>query len=170
MSKSYMGIDPGAKGFIAIQADGEFEHYPLAGLDLYEMADLFTGIKARHPNIVCVIEDVRAIHGSASTATFSFGMNKGALLAFLCAYRIPYEQVLPQVWQRAMWTNSDTVTKKAGAAEGKRKAIDTKATSTNAAKRIFPWLDYRKSDKSRVIDDNKVDATLLSEYARRRNL
>ncbi len=90
MSKRYMGIDPGAKGFIAIQTDGEFEHYPMAGLDLYEMADLFTGIKASHPNVVCVIEDVRAIHGSAATATFNYGRNKGALLAFLCAYRIPY--------------------------------------------------------------------------------
>ena len=51
-----------------------------------------------------------------------------------------------------------------------KKVVSTKNTSINAAKRLFPSLDLRKSTKCKNIDDNKVDALLMSEYARRKNL
>jgi len=50
------------------------------------------------------------------------------------------------------------------------KRIDTKATSINAARRLFPEVDLRKSERSKKPDDNKVDSMLMAEYARRRNL
>jgi hypothetical protein len=40
----------------------------------------------------------------------------------------------------------------------------------NAAKRLFPNIDFRRTTKCKNLDDNKVDATLMCEYARRKNL
>jgi hypothetical protein len=51
-----------------------------------------------------------------------------------------------------------------------RKEVDTKNTSYNAARRLFPNIDFRKSERCKSFDDNKVDATLIAEYARRKNL
>ena len=51
-----------------------------------------------------------------------------------------------------------------------KKEVNTKATSINAAKRLFPELDFRRTNRCNNIDDNKVDATLICEYLRRKNL
>ena len=51
-----------------------------------------------------------------------------------------------------------------------RKEVDTKNTSYNAARRIFPEIDFRRSIRCTNFDDNKVDATLIAEYGRRNNL
>ena len=51
-----------------------------------------------------------------------------------------------------------------------KKVVNTKQTSINAAKRLFPTIDLRKTTKCKNIDDNKCDSLLLSEYGRRKNL
>ena len=61
------------------------------------------------------------------------------------------------------------VTRKDGK-EINRKETDTKATSINAAQRLFPSVDFRRNEQCRKIDDNKVDALLMAEYGRRKNL
>ena len=53
---------------------------------------------------------------------------------------------------------------------GTIKQVNTKETSMNAAKRLFPNIDFRRTTKCKNLDDNKVDATLMCEYARRKNL
>ena len=167
MSKLYMGIDVGGKGFITTQHDGQFVHYSIEDLDFYELSERFAYIRGEYKDIVCVIEDVHAIFGSSAKATFQFGLCKGYLLGLLAANRIPYHLVQPKEWQKEMWTNADKVIRYK--VDG-GKMTDTKNTSINACKRIFPHLDLRKSSKSKKIDDNKVDSILMSEYARRKNL
>lgn len=172
--KCYMGIDPGSEGFIAVQKNGEFSHYSIADNDLYQLADIMAEIRQKHPNIVCVIEDVHALGNSAAKSTFSFGFNKGYLVGLLAASKIPYVLVQPKVWQKEMWINSDmVVTYKPVTIKGKatvKKEVNTKATSINAAKRLFPTMDFRRTERCKSVDNNKVDATLMSEYARRKNL
>ena len=51
-----------------------------------------------------------------------------------------------------------------------KKDVNTKQTSINCAKRLFPTLDFRKNEKCKKIDDNKVDSVLMAEFARRKNL
>jgi hypothetical protein len=51
-----------------------------------------------------------------------------------------------------------------------KKEVNTKQTSFNAAKRIFPAVDLRKTERCKNLDDNKCDSLLISEYARRKNL
>ena len=73
------------------------------------------------------------------------------------AIGIPYELVAPTKWQKEIITAAD-------------KSESTKKTSLNAAVRLHPNMDFRKSSLARNFDDNKVDATLICDYARRKNL
>ena len=166
MSKLYMGIDVGGKGFITTQKDGVFCHYSIADNDYYQLSEIMAQIREENTEIVCVIEDVHSIFGSSSKSTFNFGLCKGYLLGLLAANRVPYHLIQPKEWQKEIWTNADKEYKHTDG----RKATDTKATSINACKRIFPMLDLRKNDRCKNIDDNKVDSILMSEYARRKNL
>lgn len=172
--KCYIGIDPGSRGFISVQYNGEFSFYSIEDNDLYQLSEIMANIRNTYSNIVCVIEQIHAIFGSSAKATFSFGEIYGQLQALLIANKIPYVLIQPKTWQKEMWQNSDMVVNyKKVVLKGKetiRKEVDTKNTSINAAKRLFPHIDFRKSERCKKLDDNKVDATLMSEYARRKNL
>lgn len=172
--KCYIGIDPGAKGFISVQKNGEYSFYSIEDNDLYQLSEIMANIRSSNSDLVCVIEDVHSLYGSSAKSTFNFGFNKGYLVGLLAANKIPYVLVQPKTWQKEMWTNADMVVNyKKVIVKGKentRKEVDTKATSINAAKRLFPNIDFRKTERCKKLDDNKVDATLMSEYARRKNL
>lgn len=172
--KLYIGIDVGGKGFISTQFKGAWSHYSIEDNDLYQLSEIMRSMRLKSDNLVCVIEDVHAIFGSSAKATFAFGFNKGYLIGLLAANNIPYVLIQPKEWQREMWGNSDmVVTYKEVVVKGKkttRKEVNTKQTSINCCKRLFPTLDLRKSERAKKIDDNKVDSILMCEYARRKNL
>lgn len=174
MEKLYIGIDVGSKGFISMQKNGVWEHYSIEDNDLYQLSEIMLKARVDNDSIACVIEDVHPIFGSSAKATFQFGFNKGYLIGLLAANHIPYTLVQPKEWQREMWINADmVVTYKQVAVKGKetvRKEVNTKQTSINACKRLFPTMDLRKSERSKKIDDNKVDSILMCEFARRKNL
>ena len=172
--KLYIGIDVGSKGFISMQKNGVWEHYSIEDNDLYQLSEIMRHARENNPNIACVIEDVHALFGSSAKSTFAFGFNKGYLIGLLAANQIPYTLVQPKQWQTEMWGNSDmVVTYKKVTIKGKevsKKEVNTKKTSINCAKRLFPTMDFRKSERAKNIDDNKVDSILMAEYARRKNL
>lgn len=173
-NKTYIGIDPGSHGFLSIQNNGEFSFYSIEDNDLYQLGKIMANLRLQYSNLTCIIEDVHAVYGSAAAATFMFGFNKGYLIGLLAANNIPYILVQPKVWQKEMWGNSDIVivykTVKYKGKDIVKKQVNTKATSINAAKRLFPQIDFRKTERCKNLDDNKVDATLMSEYGRRKNL
>lgn len=172
--KAYMGIDVGAKGFISVQKNGEWRHFSIEDNDLYQLSEIMRETRENNANIACVIEDVHAIWGSSAKSTFAFGFNKGYLIGLLAANKIPYTLVSPKEWQKTIWSNSDMVvsykTVVVRDKECVKKEVNTKQTSINACKRLFPTLDLRKSERAKKIDDNKVDSILMAEYARRKNL
>lgn len=163
MEKTYIGIDPGQKGFIAAICGNSREFISLADKSALDISDF---LSRRRDNSVAVIEDVHAIFGSSAKSTFSFGYVKGLLVGLLVAHKIPYVQVPPKDWQKEIWTTPDKVY---ASKDGKRRT-DPKATSSNAARRLFPTEDFRRNGKCHKDDDNKIDALLISEYARRKNL
>ena len=91
------------------------------------------------------------------------------------ANKIPYHLVQPKVWQGVIWENKDIVVKyktikdKKTNKEKSKKVIDTKASSFNAAKRLFPNIDLRRTGKCKNLDDNKCDSLLICEYGKRKN-
>ena len=176
MEKTYIGIDPGVIGFItAIFPNGAFEFYSIDENDDLDLHRVLKSIKERSWQVTAVLEDVHALFNASAKSTFNFGEIKGILKGLLIANEIPYTLVQPKTWQSEIWNNQDMIVsckiiKKSDGTEQKRKVVDTKSTSINAARRLFPNIDLRKNDRCRKTDDNKVDSLLMAEYARRRNL
>lgn len=170
----YLGIDVGSKGFITLNTGIELRFFPIADNDSYRLSDILHSIKEEFPNVVCAMEEIHAIFGSSAKATFAFGEINGLLKGLLIANKIPYHLVPPKKWQSEIWDNKDIVaTYKIVTIRGKqvnKKDVNTKQTSFNAAKRIFPMVDLRKTERCKNLDDNKCDSLLISEYARRKNL
>ena len=172
--KTYIGIDPGSKGVITIRhEDGQYEFIPLENCDIHAISLKLAMLQASHDTFA-IMEEVHAIFGSSAKATFAFGEINGLLKGLLIATGIPYQLVQPKTWQKEIWINQDMVIdyKKVivKGVEQTRKEVNTKQTSFNAAKRLFPSIDLRKSERCRNYDDNKVDSILICEYARRKNL
>lgn len=163
-------INPGKSGFITVMIDEtnlEFFQIPKIGkeVDLHSLDLIFKGIKELGSDLKFVIEDVHALFGSSSKATFSFGYIVGALTAMLVSNNISFIPVQPKKWQKEMWEGVPMMKKPSST--GKTEVTDTKAMSLIAAKRIFPNVDMRASERCKNPDDNKVDSLLMAEYCRR---
>lgn len=161
MRDVYLGCDPGSKGFVCIWSNefDKYEHYPLfegKRLNpnlLKRLADIAEGgLRA-----LAVVEQVHSMPHQGVASTFSFGTNYGMILGALEALGIPYSTCTPGKWQKAMCEAVD-------------KGANTKLTSYNAARRLLPNMDFRRSERCKTFDDNKVDATLICLYAQRKQL
>lgn len=165
----YIGIDPGAKGFISYSSDDEIEsiQMPLNGtsVDLKTLFEIFLSLSVF--NHKCIIEDVHAIYGSAAGATFSFGYTIGGTHALLEASGIGYELVQPKMWQKEMWAGIEI--QKKPSKSGSRIVTDTKATSILAAKTLFPHIDLRANSRCKIDHDGKADSLLLMEYCKKKH-
>lgn len=179
MEKIIIGIDPGSMGFMScIMPNGNIEFKPVNGTSIDELNKTLgvwlSKASSYEWGAIAVMEEVHAVFGSSAKATFNFGEINGVLKALLIANRIPYHLVQPKEWQGAIWINSDIVAtyKEVNTKKGivKRKEVNTKKTSINAAQRLFPNIDFRKTERCRNMDDNKVDSLLIAEYGRRNNL
>ncbi len=175
MQKTFVGIDPGCLGFItAIFPNGNYEFFSVDECDDLDLHRALKSIKERSWEVTAVLEDVHSIFGASAKSTFNFGEIKGILKGLLIANEIPYTLVQPKTWQQEIWINQDMIVSyksvMRGGKEIKQKVVDTKSTSINAARRLFPSIDLRKNERCKKIDDNKVDSLLMAEYARRKNL
>lgn len=173
MEKVYIGIDPGSKGFVAVDyGDGNHEFCAIADNDYHDIAMFLSNVKALHEGrVVCCMEEIHAVYGSSAKATFSFGEVFGVLQGILVALGIGYHLVPPKTWQKEIWVNKDKVYKSKVGGNGKPSMqVDNKPTSINAARRLFPDIDFRRTEKCSRVDDNKCDAVLICEYGRRKNL
>lgn len=139
---TYIGIDPGKKGALAIiREDG----VTLVPFD----TEAYNRELLRVDSALCALERVGAMPGQGVTSMFSFGENYGFIQGLLTANAIPYELVTPQRWKKAFEVTGD------------------KNTSIAVAKRLFPGVSLRRTVQSRKDDDGMAEALLLAEYARR---
>lgn len=112
MSKQriYVGIDPGSKGFIAVEIGDARVFQPLCKECWRDVASFLAALRSEY-DPVCCMEEIHAVYGSSAGATFSFGETYGVLQGLLIALGIPFHLVPPKTWQREMWTASDRVYK-----------------------------------------------------------
>lgn len=171
MKNVYVGIDVGqAGGIFAMLESREVilkEAIPKTKNEVnYEK--LFSQLKQIRAlagfdcKIIVVLEDVHSLYGMSAKSNFSFGHIKGFKEGLLVALKYEYHLVQPKVWQKGVWIPEDVVTEEV---KGRMKK-DTKATSLNAARRIFGDLDFRKSSRAKIPHDGIVDAALMAEYAK----
>jgi len=174
-SPAYLAIDPGKSGGLTVMHNGELVFkgiMPISGdnLDIKALYDLITSLTSDYL-LTVVIEDVHSIFGSSAGSNFTFGFVCGAIEAVVVSCKLKLIKVQPKTWQKEVWSNSDKCYKPKKPNQ-KNASIDTKLTSLNCAKRLFPNFDFRKSDSARVTKehDGIVDSALMCEYARIKNL
>ena len=176
MSKVYVGIDVGLKGFICVlDPEGEiiFHAIPVKNkneLDLHFLNGLLKGIFERYQGkqIVVGVEGVHAIFGASAGSTFSFGYVAGAINAFVVSNGVSLINPKPKEWQKEMWRGISIVKKKS--ASGKTEVTDTKATSIKACQQLYPGIDLRRTERCTKIDDNKCDSLLIATFLKRKNM
>jgi len=172
--KTFIGIDPGQSGGIAIIEESKISVFPMpilkdGNLDTEKIIQIF--IYSDSNDIHIVIENVHSIFGSSAKSNFSFGYGCGKLQGIIETLKIPYTKVDPKTWQKEMWQGVKPVLintgKKTKSGEIKYKT-DTKATSLIACKRLFPNVDLRASDRCKKDNDGIVDSLLLALYGKRK--
>jgi hypothetical protein len=160
MKDIYLGIDPGKKGFVCIYdaSYSGYKHYPLfdgnrLNRDMLEVLEKLS----KTYTMIAVVEQVHSMPHQGVASTFSFGTNYGMILGALEAIGIPYVTCTPGKWQKFICEAVD-------------KASNPKLMHYNAARRLFPNMDFRRSERCKMWDDNKVDSTLICEYGIRKQL
>lgn len=175
-----IGIDVGKNGaMVVMNSKGSLLYKTLFPkikneYDLNEFANIVRYIKSKAKNgIICYIEKIHAIQGSAAGATFSFGESFMMPKAIMAALEIPYVLVPPQTWQEVIF---DGITKIRKQSTGKTKSgkpklgrVDTKAMALIAFKQLYPKLNGLATERSKEPHDGIVDATHIAEYGRRKN-
>jgi hypothetical protein len=165
--KYYIGIDIGLQGGIVIlDKDGtikEFHNMPKdkSGIDIIELDKIFWEYEGS-PCMV-IFEKLGPIFGSSKKTAWSMGVQVG-LMKTICSIRsLPYTEVQAKVWQKEMFQGIPAITK-AG-----KSSLDTKAMALEAFKRLYPKVDFKrpKADKQY---DGLIDALLMADYGKRKNL
>ena len=144
--KTYIGIDPGKSGALALLTeDGQCTVVPF-------QESAYTAIlrAASGPSSVCCLEKVGAMPGQGVVSMFNFGHNLGYIEGLLQAFDIPYQLVPPQTWKKEFCVTSD------------------KNTSIEVCRKLFPHVCLLPTSRSRKPSDGMAEAMLLAEYARRR--
>lgn len=148
---TYIGIDPGKKGAMAIFNDiGRLEIHEFSTSVFKSILMPFFDHFSDEKEAKCCLEHVSAMPGNGSVSMFNFGENFGFIQGLLTAYEIPYELVRPQKWKKEFSITAD-----------KNQAIDV-------CKRLFPNAILKRTDRCKVDDSNFAEALLMAEYARRK--
>ena len=147
---TYIGIDPGKKGAMAIFNDiGRLEIHEFSTSVFKSILIPFFDPFSDEKEAKCCLEHVSAMPGNGSVSMFNFGENFGFIQGLLTAYEIPYELVRPQKWKKEFSITAD-----------KNQSIDV-------CKRLFPNAILKRTNRCKVDDSNFAEALLLAEYARR---
>jgi hypothetical protein len=148
MSKSYIGIDPGKHGGIAVLDETG------AVIDVVKMPetpqDLLGFLSQYKENSVCTLERVGGMPGNGGSAMFNFGKGYGHLQMALIALEIPTEDVTPNKWEKTYQLGSS----------GKFSKTEWKNKLKAKAQQLFPSLGKK-------ITLATCDALLIAEYGRR---
>lgn len=156
----YIGIDPGLDGGIAFIAENEavpvylFKTPVIGGRD-YDVQGMKEILQKNQPDwCFATIENQISMPGQGLTSTLQTGKGFGIWLGLLAGLEIPFQVVHAKSWQTKLFA-------------GTSPKLDTKARSEIVAKRLFPKLDFRKSERARVANDGLTDAACIAEYGRR---
>ena len=146
----YIGVAPGKNGGIAVLSDIKKNIVVrlFSEEELIHICKTFT--QTLPEDCKCVLEKVNAMPGQGVVSMFNFGQNYGFIQGVLKAYNIPFELVPPQKWKKEFSVTSD------------------KNTSIEVAKRLFPQVNLKATERCKKDHDGMAEALLLAEYCRRK--
>lgn len=173
MSKTIIAIDIGKKGAILARVGiqgGQDGFYPMPMIkDEVDYNELWSILKSYDNfNPLIIFEKLGVIFGTSKATAFSMGHQAGALEGMCIALGVPFHKITAKVWQKEMFQGTVLVTKKSKS--GKSVVTDTKATALIVAKQLFPNQKLTFGDKATKPHDGLIDAMLMAEFAKRKNL
>ncbi|MCL2625008.1 MAG: hypothetical protein FWD31_15200 [Planctomycetaceae bacterium] len=164
-SKTYIGIDPGKHGAVAVLHPDhsgfvwDFElkkvsnnsrcETRLDGLAFRKMISQVRG--------VVVLEKTHGYGTKKKMDVFSMGETRGVILGILDGCRIPVIEVTPQQWKKHFGLQQDKVVSDR----------DRKEAGRQLALRLLPQF---KEHLSRKRDHDRADALLIALYAKEKGL
>lgn len=110
LNKVYIGIDPGAKGCLAMVYEWddepvtvEFYDYPNETSETDYFNKLYSKCQelASKVPVIALLEEVHSMPRQSSQSMFSFGINNGKWILFLQLSNMFYDTVSPQRWMKA---------------------------------------------------------------------
>lgn len=146
---TYLGIDPGKNGGIAIIYPDEVCVFPtpVSGKEYLEQ-DMARLIPARN-GTKAAIERQQAMPKQGVSSTFTTGTGYGLWRGMLAALMVPYVIVPPQEWRKAVGLTGD------------------KADAVALAQRMFPSVADQLVGPQGGLRDGLAEALLIAEYRRR---
>ena len=184
----YIGMDPGKDGFITLFKDGEFHFIPMPEHKVETGKLLKNGkpqmkttfheaglVGLRHTLhefcngyiVKAALEQVGGRGGWSATNNFNFGHVAGLQKFLLMTVCDDVLMVRPQKWQSEMRQGYPNLKK--ASSTGKTMISDPKAVAKMIVDAEYPNIDFRKTEKSRVDHDGKIDAFLICQYLMRKD-
>ncbi len=171
--KYAVGIDIGKLGgIVIIDEKNNIVTMPMPTIkkeiDIHRIAKI---LKSLEGEVHCGMEDLHAIYGSSAAAMFQFGRAAGIIEMAVAAFDLPFTKISPKIWQKEMWMGIKPVEINTGKKDKKgnvKYKIDTKGTSLLAATRLYPNLDLRATERSKVAHNGIVDALLIATFVKRK--
>lgn len=142
----FIGIDPGISGAMAIIDKDAVTVMPFDERTYIENLRLCTN----EDKCICCLEKVSSMPKQGVASTFKFGANFGWIQGMLMTLDVPFELVTPQKWKKEFSVTAD------------------KNTSIDVARRLFPQVNLKRTERCVKEHDGMAEALLMAEYARRR--
>jgi len=168
MTPWFIGIDPGAKGAVAvIHPRGHLVTYALDRQD-ESCRDVNIYLRSLDGKVYAAIEDLHAIFGAGASSTFAFGWACGYWHGVLDSLHIPITLVKPMTWQAEITKPPlkqyipRSLPKKEAAKMRSDHKKALKAESMRTANELFPG--------NNITHDGVADAVCIAAWRRYRYL
>lgn len=164
MKVSYLGCDPGLNGGFAVISGGQIRYkFAMPLIDTIrkdgkikkeiDRNGVLSFLSAIPPPLRTVIEEQIPVRNQHIQGSHTLAKNYGILLMGFTATWVNYTEVPSSVWQAHFGIVS--------VKEGKG---TTKEQAYHIAQRLYPNVDFRKSDRSHKFHDGITDSILLATY------
>lgn len=162
----YCGVDPGLSGsFVVISGDSIRYKMVMPTLSYttkqgktkteIDRDGVLSFLSLLPPHVHVAIEKQEAFRGQDITSSCTICRNYGILQMAFTAAHMYVTEVSAKDWHDFFGIVS--------AKEGKG---TTKEQAFHIAQKLYPNADFRKSERSHIIHDGIVDATLIAKYCR----
>lgn len=145
---TFIGIDVGAKGGIAVIDGDKVYAFPYSNDKLKEILKIY-----QETELLCYVEEQWGFskYGvkQGTKAIFSLGKSYGTILGMLQALDIPYQVIPAKTWKKEFCLNSD------------------KRLSIEVCKALYPKLNLLPTERCKKESDGMAEATLIATYAQR---
>lgn len=168
MNQHIIGVDAGVKGALALLSPNKqllaVEPIPtmevLVGkkirnqYDIKGVCDIIKGWQSDYQIAKAGFERLRAIPNQSSQTAFSMGGSTMMFKTIFTIYGIPFVEIEPRSWQKEVFS-------KLGVQYNSK---TTKQASIQAAKQLFPGVDFKRTERCLTDSPDMCDASNIAYY------